>query len=113
MNEILIATIPSLVTGVTTWFLTRKKYAAEVGNSLIDGMDKSLDFYKKLSTDNKERLDDMIKRNNELEEEVAELKNQIYILMENICINLTCTFRQRNMDLFNNIKHDTDTEEKN
>lgn len=104
---IIITGITGIVTTVVgawiSWFLTRKKYAVEVDNSIIEGMKSSLEFYKALSTDNKERLEEMIKRNDALETEIAELKKQVFNLMGNICMDLTCTLRQRDINLFNSI----------
>ena len=69
-NEIIIALIGVLSTVIgtwTSWFLARKKYNVEVDSSLIENMQRSLDFYMRLSDDNKDRL----------EEEVQRLKEQV------------------------------------
>ena len=60
-----------------TWFFTRKKYNSEVDNNLIQNMKASLDFYKQLSDDNKERLEEVLKRNDKLEEEIHKLKERL------------------------------------
>jgi hypothetical protein len=65
-------------------------------------MQSSLEFYKKLSDDNKVRLDEVLKRNELLENEVSELRKQMFNLMSSICINLTCQARERDLTLFNN-----------
>lgn len=83
-NEILIAIIGIFSTAIgtwTSWFLARKKYNVEVDSSLIENMRKSLDFYMRLSDDNKERLDETLKRNERLEEEVQILREQVNNLM--------------------------------
>ena len=49
-----------LTTGVGSWvgwFFGRKKYNSEVDGNLIANMEKSLEFYEKLSNDNKKRLE--------------------------------------------------------
>ena len=53
-------------------------------------MKDSLDFYEKLSADNRERLKEVLKRNIELEQEIGELKKQMFALMSSICTDLTC-----------------------
>ena len=63
-------------------------------------MKESLDFYEKLSTDNRERLEEVLKRNSELEQEVGELRKQMFNLMGSICVDLTCQLRKRNLNLF-------------
>ena len=71
-NEIIIAGIgllSTIVSGWTSWFFARKKYNSEVDNNLIENMKESLDFYMKLSDDNKVRLEEALQRNNSLEEE--------------------------------------------
>ena len=73
----LIGFITSLVSGWTSWFFTRKKYNSEVDSNLINNMKESLDFYEKLSTDNRERLEEVLKRNADLEQEVGELRKQM------------------------------------
>ena len=97
----LIGFITSLVSGWTSWFFTRKKYNSEVDSNLINNMKESLDFYEKLSTDNRERLEEVLKRNTGLEQEVGELRKQMFNLMSSICTDLTCQLRKRDLNLFN------------
>lgn len=102
--EIIIALIgigSNIITGWLSWFFTRRKYNSEVDNNLINNMKESLDFYEKLSTDNKKRLEEVLERNAELEEEVKELKKQVFNLMSSICTDLTCQLRNRDLNLFN------------
>ena len=97
-TEVIIALIGvlSTITGSwTSWFFARKKYNSEVDNNLIENMQKSLEFYKKLSDDNKSRLDEALKRNDQLEKEMFQLRQQVFELMNNICYDVTCALRQR------------------
>lgn len=89
----LIGVVTTFSSAWISWFFTRKKYNAEVDNTIIDSMKESLKFYQELSDDNKRRLDDAIKRSIELEEEVKRLKEQVDTLTMNICLNLTCKER--------------------
>ena len=97
-----IGLITTIVSSWTSWFFARKKYNSEVDGNLINNMKESLDFYEKLSTDNRERLEEVLKRNTELEREVGELRKQMFNLMSSICTDLTCQLRKRN--LFDNNK---------
>lgn len=97
----IIGLITTVLSGWTSWFYTRKKYNSEVDNNLILNMKNSLDFYEKLSNDNKVRLEEVLQRNNELEQELKELKKQMFNLMASICTDLTCQVRKRDMKLFN------------
>lgn len=103
-TEILITLIgiaSTIISAWTSWFFTRKKYNSEVDSNLIENMKSSLEFYQKLSNDNKDRLEEMIKRNDELEKEVEDLRKQMFQLMNSICTDLTCQLRKRNLNLFN------------
>lgn len=96
-----VGLVSTIVSGWTSWFFARKKYDSEVDSNLINNMKESLDFYEKLSTDNRERLEEVLRRNAELEQEVEELRKQMFNLMSSICIDLTCQLRKRNLNLFN------------
>ena len=96
-----IGLITTIVSSWASWFFARKKYDSEVDSNLISNMKESLDFYEKLSTDNRERLEEVLKRNTELEQEVGELRKQMFNLMSSICTDLTCQLRKRDLNLFN------------
>lgn len=112
--EIIIALVgifSNIVTGWLSWFFTRRKYNSEVDNNLINNMKDSLEFYKKLSDDNRSRLEEVLKRNDELEkrderleEEVRQLRKQVFEIMTKICLNLECAVRVRSTKLFENDK---------
>lgn len=94
----LIGIVTTFTSGFTAWFFARKKYNSEVDNNLINNMQDSLEFYKKLSDDNRERLDEVLKRNDNLEEEVKELRQQVMSLMTSICTDLSCQIRKGNYE---------------
>ena len=104
-NEVLltasIGIVTTIVSGWASYFFTRKKYNSEVDLNLIEKMQGSLDFYMKLSEDNKRILDETLakleeseKRNNTLESEIRELRNQMFTLMTQICTDLSCSARK-------------------
>ena len=99
-----IGLITTIVSGWTSWFFARKKYDSEVDSNLISNMKESLDFYEKLSTDNRERLEEVLKRNTKLEKEIGELRKQVFEVMTKICLNLECAVRVRNPELFGDSK---------
>lgn len=96
-----VGIITTVISGWTSWFFARRKYNSEVDNNLIKNMQQSLEFYKKLSDDNKNRLDEVLKRNAELKQEIRDLRKQMFSLMNSICTDLTCQLRKRNLNLFN------------
>lgn len=90
--------LTTIVSGWTSWFFARKKYNSEVDNNLINNMKESLEFYTRLSEDNKLRLDRALSRNEELEKEVKELRQQVMGLMTSICTDLSCQIRKGNYE---------------
>lgn len=96
-----VGIITTVISGWTSWFFARRKYNSEVDNNLIENMQQSLEFYNKLSDDNKNRLDEVLKRNAELKQEIRDLRKQMFSLMNSICTDLTCQLRKRNLNLFN------------
>ncbi len=90
-----VGLVTSVVSSWTTWFFARRKYNVEVDLNLVEKMEKSLEFYKSLSDDNRTRLEEITERNNKLEREVQDLRNQVLNLTMNICMDLTCANRIR------------------
>lgn len=97
-----VGIVTSIVSAWASWFFARKKYNSEVDNNLIQNMKESLDFYRQLSDDNKQRLEEVLKRNEELErrdalleEEVRQLKNQMIHILEQVCLNYQCQLRNK------------------
>lgn len=99
MTELLITggigLVSTIVSGWVSWIFARKKYNSEVDHNLIENMENSLEFYKKLSDDNRARLEEMAERNRILEVEIQELRKQMLNLTMNICMDLTCANRVR------------------
>lgn len=97
-SELIVALVGLATTGMgswASWFFTRKKYNSEVDNTIIENMKQSLEFYTKLSDDNKARLEEALRRNEQLDAEVRELRGQVFELMNNICYDLSCSYRSK------------------
>lgn len=75
--SILGGVIATIVSGFSGWFFAKRKYNAEVDNNLINNMQDSLEFYKALADDNKQRLDEVLAENADLRKEVSELREQV------------------------------------
>lgn len=88
MNDLIISGIVTVVTttigSVVTYLVARKKYKAEVDNNVISNMNDSLEFYKKLSDDTNKRLDDILKKNNELIASNESLGKEVKQLKETV-----------------------------
>ena len=88
-----VGVLTSAASSFITWILAKKKYNAEVDNNIIQNMQQSLEFYKSLSDDNKERLTEVLEKNQKLEEDVSELRKQMLNLTMKICLDLSCKHR--------------------
>lgn len=82
-----------IITGFASWLMAKKKYYSEVDSTVIANMKESLEFYKQLSDDNRERLKEVLDKNDQLGKEISELKSQMLKLAMNICMDLTCRNR--------------------
>lgn len=106
--QVIVTGVVGLITTVTSgwvsWLFAKKKYNAEVDSNVIENMKQSLEFYTKLSDDNKSRLEEALKRNEALEREISQLRQQMFELMNNICYDLQCTVRKRQAHLRNKTK---------
>lgn len=91
----IVGLITTITSGWVSWFFAKRKYNAEVDSNVIENMQKSLEFYIKLSDDNKDRLEEALKRNEVLENEVSQLRSQVFELMNNICYDITCQLRKK------------------
>lgn len=89
----LIGVFTNGLTSWVTWFITKRKYNAEVDGALLSNMKDSLSFYKELSEDNRKRLDEVLDRNRDLEKEVADLRRQVTAMLSTICTDLSCMHR--------------------
>ena len=78
--DVIITGIAGLITTFVgawvSWFFARKKYNSEVDNQLITNMKESLDFYRQLSDDNKQRLTEVLEQNKEILSQNTELLEQ-------------------------------------
>lgn len=105
MKDYLIAGIGLLTTissSLVTFFFTRKKYKTEVDTNIINNMEKALEFYEKLSVSTNERLDDLIKKYDKMNEENVDMKVKIEILelqinklLELSCKVIDCSKRKK------------------
>lgn len=97
--QVIVTGVVGLITTITSswvsWLFAKKKYNAEVDSDVIENMKQSLEFYTKLSDDNKARLDEALKRNETLEKEISQLRQQVFELMNNICYDMSCELRAR------------------
>lgn len=107
-----VGILSTIASSWITWFITRKKYYSEVDNNLIQNMQESLDFYKKLSDDNRARLEEVLKRNEDLEGEVRELRTQLFNLMTSICTDLSCQIRRREFATLDKVKQNEEIKSK-
>ena len=69
--------VTNVVSSFFTFKITKRKYNSEVDNNLIKNMQESLAFYKQLVDDNNKRLEDVLKRNEDLNAIVVSQQSEI------------------------------------
>lgn len=105
MNDIIWNGVVGCASALLTWLLARRKYNAEVDNSVISGLKEALEIYKQISDDNKERikenqikLKEVLDENIQLKSELAVLKTQVDLLLRYNCMRANCLRRITNSD---------------
>jgi hypothetical protein len=88
-----IGIIATFASGFCSWFFTRRKYNSEVYGSQIENMTNALEFYKKLSDDTQDRLNDILERSQAMEEEIQKLRIQVLALTKATCLDYKCIHR--------------------
>lgn len=100
--NILLEGFVTLLTGGLSawggWFFARKKYDAEVDNQKIENIDHAVKVYQDILDDVNARLNETLTKNRKMEEEMAELRKQVFDLTMNICLDLSCMHRVREVN---------------
>ena len=120
MTELIILNIVSpIVTAFIGWLFGRRQRNAETNSTVIDNMQKSLDFYIALYKKDQEVLAKlqeeqtiMDKKMEEKSKEIVMLRNQVFSLMQSICTDLSCTLRRKDMELLKKCETDIINENK-
>lgn len=101
----------SIISGIATFLLTRRKYNSEVDSQQIKNMSDSIDTYKKIMESNlaaqKETMEVVIvsqnskiellqKENDSLKIQVGQLQQQMLNILGSICLDATCKLRRMN-----------------
>lgn len=90
----LIAIGEMVITSVVTFLLTKRKYRTEVDNGVIENMQKSLNFYKELSDDNRKRLEKVLEENSQIQQEMFQMRKIMMGMLSQICTDLVCQNRK-------------------
>lgn len=105
MNDIVLNGIVAACSSVLAWFLARRKYNAEVDNSVISGLKQALEIYKQISDDNKNRIEEnqaklkeVLDENLQLKTELTVLKAQVELMIRYNCMKANCPKRITNSD---------------
>ena len=107
----LVGLFCSTVSGIVTFFLTRRKYNTEVDSQQIKNMELSFDTYKKMMeeslssqkttleaviTGQNQKIDVLQKENDSLKIQVSQLQMQMLNILGSICLDSTCRLRKMN-----------------
>lgn len=86
LSDLLLIIIPSFLTAVTTWILSRRKYIAQTQSNELDNMEKAVKIWRDLSLDLEQRLKVEIR---ELRDANAEIQLRFdTVLAENEALKL-------------------------
>lgn len=78
---IIVSGAITIVSNGITWFLTRRKYNAEVDGSKIENLAKIIDVQNEQIKNLQERLNSSLERNKQLEQELIDVRKQVTDLM--------------------------------
>lgn len=98
-----VGMMTTIVSGFTSYIFTRKKYISEVDSNYIKNMEKSLEFYQKITESNEKKLEHILKENENMSNELVELKSTINSIVDKICMNTTCPTRYIDPNILNYI----------
>lgn len=76
MNEILIGTVPAVVTGILTYILSRKKQQQETKTNELDNVQKALEVYRQIIQDLKTDLQETQIKVEELNTYIDEVRKK-------------------------------------
>lgn len=88
-----VGIVTTLCSSWVSWFFTKERYKGEVDSIEIQNFKDSLDFYEKIVKDNNANLQRYIEITKENRIEVYRLKGIIHRLLNNSCLDKTCTKR--------------------
>jgi septal ring factor EnvC (AmiA/AmiB activator) len=78
MNDLFLIVVPSLLTAITTWVFSRRKYSAETQTNELDNVEKAARIWRELSEDLEKRMKDEIR---ELRSENVTIQDQFTIVL--------------------------------
>lgn len=84
LNVLIITFVTNMVNTLVTWFLSKRKYGAEVDQAVIKNMQESLNFYKNMCDDMNKRLELYAEENNKLRDELADMRKRLFDLMSKL-----------------------------
>lgn len=94
VNTILGLIGPATITSIITYFLTKKKYNAEVKTDEIENLKRTLEFYQKFIQDSDSRLESYIRRGEDDRVEIYKLQDTVQCLLKISCVDKECSNRR-------------------
>lgn len=77
-----------------SYIFTKKKYNVEVDSAKIANLEHIIDIQNAHIENLSKRLDTVLKRNEQLEKQIVDLRRTVYNLMSSMCKDFTCSHRR-------------------
>jgi len=84
MNDTLLLLISNSLTGIASWFVSKKRSQAETDNQVLKNLELSIALYKQIIDDLKSEIHQLNQKIDQLEEKVEELIQENIKLKTNI-----------------------------
>ena len=98
----LIGVGSATISSTITWLINRRGENANTDKTVIEGMQKSLEFYEHLSDDTTKRLEEAVKERNEMkvkidkqDDKIEALRQELTSLSVSLCFDMSCELRKK------------------
>lgn len=107
-----VGIITTAASSFISWIFAKKKYYTEVDHNVIENLEKSLEFYEKLSTHNQEKLKELMEENKSLRKEIDDLRKQLQELTTNLYLDEAFKNRVKTREKLKNRQSDGKTKDR-
>jgi peptidoglycan hydrolase CwlO-like protein len=84
MNDTIILLISNSLTGIMTWFVSRRKQQVDVENQVLRNLELSINLYRDIIEDLKKEIESLNIKVQQLEQKIDELHKENKILKSKV-----------------------------